>query len=251
MQSRSGRAERGRAEARPIGWVADLPEYPNAPLNDEIITRRSAREVLAIFGERGAELNHVNAITALHRIAKAGDGAAVAGDARFERLVARVVEHISQVPSARSAEARHEAAARSFKSWPPPAKDHQNLSNTAWALAKLSYAHAPQLEAIAAAAIPLIGEFNAQDLANTPWAFAKLASLNSPLCHAIASKAIARLAELNPQNLTNIAWSLAARPVRHGPLLESISCVYTDPRSACPPSKSCQPSLGFRLLGRC
>jgi len=106
VQSRSGRADRCRGEVWQPGWVDDLPEYPNARLNDEIITRRGAREVLALWGARGPEFNHVNAVTALHRIARARDGAAAVGDEGLERLVAGVAEQLARISSGRAADAR-------------------------------------------------------------------------------------------------------------------------------------------------
>ena len=43
--------------------------------------------------------------------------------------------------------------------------------------------------AIAAQALDLIGEFNAQNLADTVWAYVKLSILNPKLMEAIASQA--------------------------------------------------------------
>jgi len=50
----------------------------------------------------------------------------------------------------------------------------QNLSNLAWAFAKLAFSHAPLLAAISAAAIRRLEEFRSQELANTAWSIATL-----------------------------------------------------------------------------
>lgn len=58
----------------------ELPEYPNAAFNDEIIVSKSAQDVLAVCELHRAQFNHINAVTALHRIAKVHDGVAVLGE---------------------------------------------------------------------------------------------------------------------------------------------------------------------------
>merc|ERR1711957_666679 len=72
--------------------------------------------------------------------------------------------------------------------------DSQNLSNTAWSLARLGVLHKPLLNAIASSSIPTLSYFIIQDLANTAWAYAPLEVLNLPLCNAISASARATLA---------------------------------------------------------
>jgi len=118
------------------GWV-DLPEYPNAPLNDEIITRKRPSDILQLFEEKREEFNYVNAVTALHRIAKSKSGISVITSPHFVDLLASVTPVLPQVIE------EPDAAIRHGKAWPPPAKHHQNLSNTAWALSRLSVVDEP------------------------------------------------------------------------------------------------------------
>jgi hypothetical protein len=68
-------------------WI-DAPAYPNASINDEIITGKSATGVLVLFEHRGQEFNYVNAVTALHRLAKlAGSRHSVHQLAHFSELL--------------------------------------------------------------------------------------------------------------------------------------------------------------------
>jgi len=162
---------RGSDAAWRPGWV-DGPEYPNAAINDEIITRRGASDTLRFFEKKGVEFNFVNAVTALHRIAKAKDGPSICDSPGFAQLLALATSGLPGV------DAGVGAAECQGKGWPPPPKHHQNMSNIAWALAKLSIEDEPCFQAIAASAMRILDAYKPQDLANTPWAFAKCA------CHA-------------------------------------------------------------------
>lgn len=180
----------------------DLLEYPNSGLNDEIITCKGARCILALFGERGHEFNHVNMVTALHRIAKAKGGLQIRSSACLSQLVEAVVAPMVDGSAARAAETARAAVAERGpmhcgRVFPPPTREHQNMSNTAWALSKLAIVDTPCFHAIASAALPTITAFNAQDLANTLWAFAKLDFGDDTLRAAISSSAIRIRAELN------------------------------------------------------
>ena len=63
--------------------------------------------------------------------------------------------------------------------------------------------HQQLLDAIAAAAVPQLREFNAQELANTAWAFAKASHAYPALLDAIAAAALPRLRDFNVSNLVH------------------------------------------------
>jgi len=79
--------------------------------------------------------------------------------------------------------------------------------NLAWAFAKLDFQTEELIESIAAAALALSTQYNAQELGITPWACARLLVGHPPLLEALSSAAIARITELAPQNLSNMAWA--------------------------------------------
>lgn len=73
-----------------------------------------------------------------------------------------------------------------------PPDDHDSctplhLSITAWSFATLECSDWPLLNAIAAASLPPILQFDAQCLSNTVWAFASCYYLDWPLSHSIAA----------------------------------------------------------------
>mmetsp|Transcript_43607 Transcript_43607/g.98976 ORF Transcript_43607/g.98976 Transcript_43607/m.98976 type:complete len:113 (-) Transcript_43607:134-472(-) len=112
-----------------------------------------------MFVARRSELDHVNLVTALHRVAKTRGGARFVGSADFQNLLTSA------------------AAA---------ATTAQHLSNIAWSLATLGVRDTPIMQSISAQAIGIIGTFSAQRLANTAWAVARLLCFDDPLCTAIA-----------------------------------------------------------------
>eukprot|EP00964_Phaeocystis_antarctica_P136429 scaffold100876_cov63-Phaeocystis_antarctica.AAC.2 len=87
----------------------------------------------------------------------------------------------------------------------------RDLAITAWAFATASRAALALLDAIAAAAVPRLRDFNAHDFANMAWAFATTGQRAPALLDAIAAAAAPpRLREFNAQELTNTAWAFAA-----------------------------------------
>mmetsp|Transcript_81887 Transcript_81887/g.144557 ORF Transcript_81887/g.144557 Transcript_81887/m.144557 type:complete len:390 (+) Transcript_81887:145-1314(+) len=99
----------------------------------------------------------------------------------------------------------------------------QDLSNTAWAYAKLGIVHYTMLGSISADVIKKISQFTPQNLANTAWAWATLAVHDVPLLQAITIEAVAKRAEFTAQNFGNTAWAFAAFTVEDAPLMQAIS----------------------------
>jgi ribonuclease HI len=85
----------------------------------------------------------------------------------------------------------------------------QNLSNMAWAFAKMNHEAPLLFDAIARAAPECIADFNPQDLSNTAWAFATMNHKAPLLFDAIARAAPVRIRDFSPQNLSNTAWAFA------------------------------------------
>lgn len=79
------------------------------------------------------------------------------------------------------------------------------------------------MEAISAASIANISDYNVQSLANTAWAVATLGIFNQPLMDAISKEAIRKISDCEAQNLSNIAWAFATLGLHNVPLLEAIS----------------------------
>ena len=78
-------------------------------------------------------------------------------------------------------------------------------TKSAWGFARAGQLDRALFVALASAAGPRLGEFNAQDLSNTAWAFAKAGQLDEALFAALAKAAESRLGEFNEQGLANTA----------------------------------------------
>jgi len=99
-----------------------------------------------------------------------------------------------------------------------------DLSGTAWAFATLSLSHhEPLLQAISAASIPMLCEFNSQDLANTAWSFATRCFKNPQLMDSQSAEVLAKLGEFAPQGLATTAWAYSSLGVTDPTLLNAIS----------------------------
>ena len=85
-----------------------------------------------------------------------------------------------------------------FKSWRPES-----------AYAKLGVLNPKLMEAVAAQALDLIEDFNAQNFGNTVWAYAKLGILNPKLMAAIAAQVLDLIGEVNAQNLAHTVLAYA------------------------------------------
>ena len=84
------------------------------------------------------------------------------------------------------------------------------LSNTAWAFATAGHEAPVLFDAVAADAIPKLGEFIPQNLSNTAWAFATAEHAASALFDALARESVAKAGAFrHPQDISNTAWAFA------------------------------------------
>ncbi|KAG1677152.1 hypothetical protein FOA52_000958 [Chlamydomonas sp. UWO 241] len=86
---------------------------------------------------------------------------------------------------------------------------HQDVSNTALAVAKLGHLDAAFMVALARVAQPQLGTFTPQALTNTAWALAKLGHQDPTFMGELLVVAEPQLGTFTPQNLSNLAWALA------------------------------------------
>lgn len=107
--------------------------------------------------------------------------------------------------------------------------DQQNISNTAWSIARLARRDHPLLDAISAAARQTLDSFGPQGISNLAWAVSTLCIRDDePLLAAISPAAIPRMPEFDSQGLSNTAWSVASLRERDGPLLQAIAAAARD-----------------------
>lgn len=198
----------------------------NVELNEEIMAKTSAFQILDVVQKHFERFNIVNFVTALQRIAKSPDGHHAVEGPGFTSL-ARTVRLLCCNGSAHcdpyslvsslwaSRKACHRgveitgAASEEVLSQAHKYGDFKlpELSQTAWSLATLKLKHVPLFQAISAQSIRRINESEPQDISITAWAFAKLGVLDPPLMAALASEAIKKMQEFKGQNLSNLAWA--------------------------------------------
>lgn len=97
----------------------------------------------------------------------------------------------------------------------------QDLSNTAWAVATLSYGDLPLLHVITMQTLSRRQELAPQNVSNLLWAFATLGITNEHLFDVFIERA--SLSEFEAQHITNIAWAYAALRVRDLPVIARIA----------------------------
>jgi hypothetical protein len=142
----------------------------NIELNQQISECRSADEVLALVSRRGPEMNVVNCVTALQRIAKLPDGAA------SSNLIADRAQ--SLVPLLSCAAACFACVRPSKFDKPQP----RHVAGALWACAKLQLPSEvctlAMRAAVAAGAALNPAWYKPQELSMAVWALGKLASSN-------------------------------------------------------------------------
>mmetsp|Transcript_71882 Transcript_71882/g.181684 ORF Transcript_71882/g.181684 Transcript_71882/m.181684 type:complete len:533 (+) Transcript_71882:108-1706(+) len=99
----------------------------------------------------------------------------------------------------------------------------QNMSNTAWACARLKFKHVPLMKALSAASINSCAQFKPTELANTAWSFAKVEFLDRTFLTAISSSAQARISSFKVQDVSNTAWSFARLNVQDSQLMDALA----------------------------
>ena len=82
----------------------------------------------------------------------------------------------------------------------------QELSNMAWASAKLGYQNEELLKAVSKEATHKVGGFALNELSNLIWAFAQASYIDEKLFKAVAQEALPRLSEFSPQQQYNLLW---------------------------------------------
>eukprot|EP00434_Breviolum_minutum_P039748 symbB.v1.2.035312.t1/scaffold4706.1/size36105/1 len=118
----------------------------------------------------------------------------------------------------------------------------QEMSNMAWAYAKLSLTAPLLFASLAEAAAPRMKEFTSQNLCNFSWAFASLGVHDETLLQNVTGEAHERIGEFNLQGLSNLVWANAMSTnsvVGEAELLQRLSAelieriMTLDPQQAC------------------
>jgi len=173
-------------------------------LNKLLTAAASAGDVLQLFARRGADFNHVNLATCLHRLG------ALRGTIGDEPKAVEIMQKLlCKVESNLHAHA---------PDWVPRA-----LANATWGLARVGCECDSLFESIAALSLATLESFIAQNLANTVWAFATAGFPAKELFEAVWQACVEKIATFNAQDLCNVAWAFSKAGFEAPKLFEAVS----------------------------
>lgn len=190
-------------------------------LNDLILEKSGAGEILQVVDEYMLEFSVVNAVTALHRIAKADDGGDWRRDTRIKYLNRRITRMFA---SAKRDEVERKETGRRVPGmeWVYYI-DTRSLCNAAWAFAQLHLRDDDMMQAVSEETCKKIYDCNAQQLAICAWSHAKMMRADPQLMQTIAEKSARRIQEFSGQHLMNIVWACAKLRFLHVELLLAVA----------------------------
>ncbi|CAE7259061.1 PIK3CG [Symbiodinium sp. CCMP2592] len=171
---------------------APVPDRVNVQLNQQIVNAGMPERILQIVDENFDQLNAVNLITALHRLAAISLASKKAGlrrDPRFKRLVNRLSETIRKTD--------------------PQFLKPQDLSNVAWGLTKLGIQNTLLFSLLSDRILVRIDSFQPVNLSMTLWAFARSGLSDERLLRAAAQEVKSQMKYFEPQQIANTTWAMA------------------------------------------
>ncbi|CAE7544785.1 tbrg4, partial [Symbiodinium sp. CCMP2456] len=209
-----------------LQWQDDFTGAGHEPLkgkqfNDMIMAKASAGEILDLLDVSLLEFSVVNAVTALHRIAKAEDGHRWRKDPRIHYLNRRIT---AMFTSSKKDEMDKKETGRRVpgEDWVYYI-DTRSLCNAAWAFAHLGLKHDAMMDIVSEETCRKIFDCSAQQLAMCAWSFAKMSRRDLQLMQSLADEAVQRLAEFSPQHIMNTVWACAKLNFLHVRLLVAIA----------------------------
>mmetsp|Transcript_34697 Transcript_34697/g.121003 ORF Transcript_34697/g.121003 Transcript_34697/m.121003 type:complete len:811 (-) Transcript_34697:64-2496(-) len=176
-------------------------------LNKQLVASTNAADILALFGEEGANFNFVNLATALQRLGALSQGVPMDAVPVLRSLVVQATASVSS------------------EAW-----SARELSNACWGLTRVSAGHAPAVfggpnffDAVAAKAVHQIEGFNPQDLANMLWSFSTTGVEAWLLFEAAAGEVARKVEKCNAQALANVVWAYATAGHSAEPLFKAVA----------------------------
>lgn len=168
------------------------PERVHVQLNSLIVNANSAGRILQVVESHFDEFNAVNLITALHRLATLATGnqkVMLRRDNRLRKLLNQLSDTLLR------AELGH--------------LKPQDLSNVAWAFAKLGLLNAVLFRRLSAHIMQTLSDFEPVNLSMTLWAFARSGFMEKGLFAAATAEVKRLLPLFQPQQIANTTWALA------------------------------------------
>mmetsp|Transcript_48363 Transcript_48363/g.121858 ORF Transcript_48363/g.121858 Transcript_48363/m.121858 type:complete len:639 (+) Transcript_48363:303-2219(+) len=179
----------------------------NDDINQALLMTTSARGVLTFCEFSASEFDVTNALTALHRLAKASDRRFYKNDPRWPGIIGRAHQMLIETCTDENA-------------WPRLSKEY--LLNAAWSFSMLGHRDDYLFEIICEEALAL-RDLSPNDLVGLVRARANLKIEHTPVMDKLLEEARRRVGQFRPAQLSGLSWSLATLSFKDDDLMDQIS----------------------------
>jgi len=207
----------------------------NDDINQALLVTTSARGVLTYCEFSASEFDVTNALTALHRLAKASDRRFYRNDPRWPGVIGRAHQMLIETCTSEERLPRLSKEYLLNAAWSFSMLGHrddylfeviceevlamrelapQDLVGLSRALANLKIQHKHVMDQILAEARRRIGHFRPAQLAGLSWSLASLSLKDDDMMDRMSKETISKVRLFLPRQLTELAWAFATLGVR-------------------------------------
>lgn len=180
----------------------------NEDINKQLINTDSARGVLTFCEWSAGEFDVTNAVTAVHRLARAPDRRYYSKDPRWPSVIGKAHDMIMRTCTDEEA-------------WPRLSKEY--LLNAAWSFSALSHRDEELMECMCDELLKKRKELNPTDLSNLSRALAVLKVQSETVMDRVLAEVRTRMGQFRPSNLAILSWSLATLSLKDEDLMALIA----------------------------
>jgi len=180
----------------------------NEDINKALVSTTSARGVLTFCEWSSGEFDVTNAVTALHRMARAPDRRFYSKDPRWPSVIGKAHQMIIHTCT-------------NDEAWPRLSKEY--LLNAAWSFSVLGHRDDYLFDCLCEEIMKKQRELSPQDLASLTRALANLKIQSETVMDKILLEAKARMGQFRPPNLAGLSWSLATLALKDDELMSIVA----------------------------
>lgn len=180
----------------------------NEDINKALLNTTSARGVLTFCEWSAGEFDVTNAVTALHRMARAPDRRYYSKDPRWPSVIGKAHQMIIQTCENEDA-------------WPRLSKEY--LLNAAWAFSMLGHRDDHLMDCICDEVLKNTSDLNPNDMASLARALANLKIQSERVMDSILIQSRVRMGQFRPPHLATLSWSLATLALKDDDMMNLIS----------------------------
>mmetsp|Transcript_55597 Transcript_55597/g.156502 ORF Transcript_55597/g.156502 Transcript_55597/m.156502 type:complete len:635 (+) Transcript_55597:116-2020(+) len=180
----------------------------NDDMNKALLGITSARGVLTFFEWSSGEFDVTNAVTALHRMARAPDKRFYTKDSRWPSVIGKAHQMIKHTCTNEDA-------------WPRLSKEY--LLNAAWSFSVLGHRDDGLFDCICDEIMKKPKELNPHDMSGLTRALANLKIQSESVMDRILGESRGRMGQFRPPNLASLSWSLATLAWKDDDMMDLVS----------------------------